>query len=196
MAVTAASTAVFLDKDGTVIEDVPYNIDPSKMRFAPGAEQGLRALRDAGYRLVIVSNQSGVARGYFSEPALAVVEHNLREMMAGIGIPLDGFYYCPHHPDASLLEYRTECGCRKPKPGLLLRAAQELDIDLSGSWLIGDILDDIEAGRAAGCGTVLIGNGNETEWRVSAARWPDHIATDLAQAARYIAGARREAACR
>ena len=192
----AATTAVFLDKDGTVLEDVPYNIDPGRMRFAPGAEQGLRELHDEGYRLVIISNQSGVARGYFPESALASVERKLSEMMGGIGIPLDGFYYCPHHPEARLAEYRMECGCRKPKPGLLLRAAHEMNIDLSASWLVGDILDDIEAGRAVGCGTVLIGNGNETEWRVSAERWPDHIAADLAQAARYIAGARREATCR
>src|SRR3954470_4364570 len=118
-------SAVFLDKDGTLIEDVPYNVDPARIRLMPGAAGGLRALDAAGYRLIVVSNQSGVARGYFEEAALAAVEARLRELLAEAGVPLAGFYYCPHHPEGSVAAYAVECSCRKPQPGLLVRAARE-----------------------------------------------------------------------
>jgi D-glycero-D-manno-heptose 1,7-bisphosphate phosphatase len=139
--------AVFLDKDGTLVEDVPYNVDPGRIRLTAGAVEGLCALHGAGYRLVVVSNQSGVARGYFPERALAVVEIRLRELLAEAGVPLAGFYYCPHHPHGSIGAYAVACPCRKPAPGLIVRAATEHGIDPGRSWLIGDILDDVEAGR-------------------------------------------------
>src|SRR5262249_17961086 len=151
--------------DGTLIEDVPYNVDPEKIRLAPGAVEGLASLHESGYPLVIVSNQSGVARGLFPESALLKVERALRRMLAEFGVPLAGFYSCPHHPEGTVASHAIACRCRKPAPGLLRRAADELGIDLAQSWMVGDILDDIEAGRRAGCRTVLIDNGNETEWR-------------------------------
>ncbi len=179
--------AVFLDKDGTLIYDVPYNVDPAEIRLMPGALQALRALYDAGFMPIIVTNQSGVARGYFPETALERVEEHLRQLLAGAGVPLYGFYYCPHHPEGELPEYTGECGCRKPAAGMLVRAAAEHDIDLSRSWFIGDILHDVEAGRRAGCRTVLLDNGGETEWVLAGPhRLPHHICDTLLEAAQVI----------
>ena len=186
--------AVFLDKDGTLVEDVPYNVDPGRIRLAPGAAEGLRLLHRAGYRLFVVSNQSGVARGYFPERALTAVAERLRHLLAGCAVPLAGFYYCPHHPAGAVEEHAVVCACRKPAPGLLLRAAREHGVDLARSWLVGDILDDVEAGRRAGCRTILVDNGHETEWVLRPERVPHRIASDLLDAARLIADyGRREA---
>ncbi len=181
-----SSKAIFLDKDGTLIDDVPYNVDPARIVLAPGSREGLRLLHQMGYPLIVITNQSGVARGYFSESALSAVEQRLRELLAEISVPLAGFYYCPHHPGGVVPNYAIECDCRKPQPGLLTTAARELGICLSQSWFVGDILNDVEAGRAAGCRTILIDNGNETEWELSRQRLPHHIVTDLTEAARVI----------
>jgi D-glycero-D-manno-heptose 1,7-bisphosphate phosphatase len=180
-----AKRAVFLDKDGTLIEDVPYNVDPEQMRLTAGAV-GLRQLHRSGYLLIIISNQSGVARGYFPEAALVAVEQRSRDLLAQLDIPLTAFYYCPHHPAGRVAEYAIACHCRKPEPGLLLQAAIDYDIDLSQSWFIGDILNDVEAGQRAGCRTILLDNGNETEWIVSPQRIPHSVATDLTNAAQII----------
>src|SRR5438093_11179442 len=109
--------AVFLDKDGTLIEDVPYNVDPGQITLAPGAAEGAALLAEAGYALVVVSNQSGVARGLFKEDALIAVERRLRELLAVLDVPLAGFFYCPHHPQGKVPRYATVCSCRKPAPG-------------------------------------------------------------------------------
>ncbi len=180
------AAAVFLDKDGTLLEDVPYSVDRSNMKVLQGAGEGLRLLSSAGYRLLVVSNQSGVARGYFPEQALVGVETRLGEMFTELGVPLEAFYFCPHHPMGRVPEYAVSCSCRKPQPGLILRAAAEHDLDVGRSWMIGDILDDVEAGHRAGCRTVLIDNGNETEWELTPARRPDYTAPDLSEAAACI----------
>ncbi|HEX2267435.1 MAG TPA: HAD family hydrolase [Actinomycetota bacterium] len=181
--------AVFLDKDGTLVENVPYSADPVKMRLCPGAAEGIRMLGEAGFRLFVVSNQSGVARGHFGEHELVGVEARLRTLMGQAGVKLDAFYYCPHHPEGSVAEYSLACDCRKPEPGMILNAGRDHAIDLAGSWLIGDILDDVEAGRRAGCRTILIDNGHETEWRTSPDRTPDHVAANLIEAAEIILSA-------
>ncbi len=183
-----SNRAVFLDKDGTLIENLPYNVDPSRIYLAPEVGKALHLLHKSGYMLVVVTNQSGVARGMFAEEALEAVEQKLRSLLQEkAGVPLDGFYYCPHHPDGIIPEYAIECSCRKPEPGMLRKAARELDIDLKQSWMTGDILNDIEAGNRAGCRTVLIDNGNETEWETSSYdRQPDFIVTNLLEAAQAI----------
>lgn len=181
--------AVFLDKDGTLIEDVPYNVDPQLIKLTSGAIEGLLFLQKAGYKLIVITNQSGVAHGYFPESALLAVEERLHQLLALSSISLDGFYYCPHHPDGVVPEFALTCDCRKPAPGLLLHAACEHNIDLQNSWFIGDILNDVEAGRRAGCKTILIDNGNETEWQLSKLRTPHYIVTDLAAAAQVILSA-------
>lgn len=182
--------AVFLDKDGTIVENVPYNVDPTSLRLSRGAPDALAHLAEAGYRLVVVTNQSGVARGLFPEDALVDVEAELRRQLAARGVTIDGFYYCPHHPQGSVPGYATSCDCRKPRPGLLYRAAAELELDLSDSWLVGDILDDVEAGCRAGCRTVLLDNGGETEWIAGDCREPDAIVPDLLAAAAVVLAGR------
>lgn len=177
---------VFLDKDGTLVDDVPYNVDPERIRLLPGVLEGLRSLQAAGYRFIVVTNQSGVARGYFPEKALIKVESRLCELLAQGGVPLGGFYYCPHHPDGVVLGYAVECSCRKPAPGLILRAAEEGGVDLRNAWLVGDILNDVECGRQAGVRTILIDNGNETEWILSPWRRPHFIAANLEEASQII----------
>ena len=178
--------AVFLDKDGTLIEDVAYNVDPMRITLARGAAEGLYLLVRRGYRIIVVSNQPGVALGIFPEHALRGVESRLRELLRDVGVPLAGFHYCPHLPGGRLPEYAVPCACRKPASGLLVRAAREHGVDLERSWMVGDILDDIEAGHGAGCRTALIDNGNETEWDLTPGRRPDKVASDLFEAAALI----------
>ncbi|GMA15511.1 D-glycero-alpha-D-manno-heptose-1,7-bisphosphate 7-phosphatase [Deinococcus metallilatus] len=184
--------AVLLDKDGTLIEDVPYNVDPALIRLAPGVGEALRALHGAGYTLVVVTNQSGVARGLFPESALEGVEVRLRELLAAEGVPLSGFYACPHHPEGTVAKYTRDCDCRKPQPGLLRRAAKELDLDLAASWMVGDILNDVEAGGRAGCRTVLLDTGGETEWVLGQYRTPDVTARNWSEVAAAILAAEAE----
>lgn len=178
--------AVFLDKDGTLIEDVPFNVAVDRIRFAPMAFESLRELQQLGYLLIIITNQSGIALGKFEEAAIKQVEYFFEKSFRMHGILLSGFYYCPHHPNGIVREYSFECDCRKPKPGLLLKASEALDIDLERSWMVGDILNDIEAGNLAGCKTILINNGNETEWIMSEDRNPGFIASGLWEAASNI----------
>lgn len=180
------NAAVFLDKDGTLVEDVPYNVDPARIVLVPGAAAGLRRLAGLGYRLFVVSNQAGLALGRFDAAALERAWRHLAGMLAAQGVVLDGFYHCPHHPQGTNAALAMACTCRKPAPGLLLRAAAEHGIDLASSWMVGDILHDVEAGRRAGCRTVLVDVGNETEWVRSPWRTPDFVATSFAQAAALI----------
>lgn len=186
--------AVFLVKDGTLIEDVPDNVDPARMRLIPGVADGLRILGRAGYQLVVISNQPGVAFGYYNEEALLLVAERLRDLFMAIPAPLTDFYYCPHHPEGTVVHYRRMvCMCRKPAPGLIFRATFEHKIDLSRSWFVGDILDDVEAGRRAGCKTILIDNGHETEWQLTPPRRPHFIAVDLYEATHKIIFSERDA---
>lgn len=179
--------AVFIDKDGTLIDDLPYNVDPERMRLASGAGPALQSLQRLGFWLIVVSNQSGIARGRIAESAMAGVHERLRDLLAPFDVRLDGFYYCPHWPHGRVARHAFACDCRKPRPGMLLRAAAEHGISCAASWMIGDILDDVEAGRRAGCRTILIDNGNETEWELGPLRHPHRLARDLPQAARLIA---------
>lgn len=178
--------AVFLDKDGTIVKDVPYNADPSRLCLMPGVIEGLQTLIGAGYVPIIVSNQSGVALGRFGESGLVRLSNGLKRLLGQHEIRLGGCYFCPHHPDGVVPRFAIPCECRKPRPGMLHRAARELRIDLQSSWMIGDILDDVEAGNRAGCQTVLIDNGGETEWQRSEARNPTFVAGDLEVAANLI----------
>ena len=178
--------AVFLDKDGTLLEDVPYNVKPSLMRFAPGAREALTALSASSFVLFVISNQAGVALGKFPRASLDDVEAQLRNLFRECGATLCGAYWCPHHPAGHVAPYDVACDCRKPAAGLLLRAAREHRIDLARSWFIGDILDDVEAGNRAGCRTVLLDNGHETEWLEGALRVPSARAADLREATQIV----------
>ena len=178
--------AVFLDKDGTLIDNVPYNVDPQRVSLARGAGGALRALKAHGFALVVVSNQPGIALGRFRLPALAAVEGRIQELLAPSSVAIDAFYYCPHLPQAANVRFAVRCLCRKPQPGLLRQAARDWQIDLAQSWLVGDILDDVEAGNRASCRTVLVDTGNETEWRLGSHRQPQHLVGSLRQAAHWI----------
>lgn len=175
--------AVFLDKDGTLIEDVPYNVDISQIRFSPHAFEALRQLEEHGFLLIIITNQSGLGLGYFGEEQLKQVEQALSETLKTHQVHLQGFYYCPHVPDE---KGKPTCECRKPEAGLFVRAAKEWNIHLPSSWMIGDILNDVEAGHRAGCKAILLDNGNETEWETGELRSPDYLVKDLKEAADII----------
>jgi D,D-heptose 1,7-bisphosphate phosphatase len=179
--------AVFLDKDGTLVDDIPYNVAPQRVSLCNGAGPALRLLARLGYRLFVVTNQDGIAFGRFGEDAMDAVASRLQHLLQHEHLTLAGFYYCPHHPEGSVAPYATACHCRKPKPGLLLKAAHDHGIDLRASWMVGDILHDVEAGNRAGCRTILLDNGNETEWRLGPRRVPTRMAPDLYTAAVLIA---------
>lgn len=182
----ALKPAIFLDKDGTLLVDVPYNVDPRKMRFAPGALEGLARLASSGLPLIVISNQPGIALAKFPPEKISAVRDQLARMFAQAGATLAGFYFCPHHPNGVHPSYSMFCECRKPAPGLLHIAADRHQIDLFESWFIGDILDDVEAGRRAGCRTILLDNGNETVWERNEWRVPDRIEHDLDGASRWV----------
>ncbi len=169
--------AAFLDRDGTLIVDKPYNVDPRQIEILPGVPEALRALQDAGYLLVVVTNQSGIARGFFAESALRAMHRHLARLFAGQRVSIAAFYYCPHHTAGRVPTLATSCFCRKPRPGMLLRAAADWSIDLGRSWMIGDRATDTQAGRAAGCRTVLLGNRAGSS---------EPTATNLLDAARQI----------
>ena len=171
--------AIFIDKDGTLIHDVPYNVDPQNVRLAMGAGGALRRMKNAGYQLIVISNQSGVAKGLFEEKDLLPVNRQIQALLAPHGVKVDAFYYCPHGPD-------DDCECRKPMPGMILRAARDYGADPQSSWMIGDILNDVEAGNRAGCQTIHIDNGNETKWVRGDYRQPLYTVKDLAEAADII----------
>ena len=172
----SAMKAVFIDKDGTLVENVPYNVDAARLALTRHAEEAIRILDARGYLLLVVSNQPGIAMGKFRAGELQSVFRRLKDLLPAI----DGFYFCPHAAEEG-------CECRKPASGMLERAAREHGIDLAQSWMVGDILDDVEAGRRAGCRTVLLDNGNETEWRAGPGREPHYVASDLRAAAQVIA---------
>jgi histidinol-phosphate phosphatase family protein len=174
--------AVFIDKDGTLIHDVPYNTDPALVRFTPHAPAGLRQLARSGFALFIVTNQPALADGRITRAAFdALRAHIDRRLFDEAGVVLDGWCVCPHAAAPPPL-----CSCRKPAPGLLWRAAREHRLDLARSWMVGDILDDIEAGRRATCSTVLLDVGNETVWHLTPQRLPHHRCADLGAAASVI----------
>lgn len=185
----STSPAVFLDKDGTLVENVSHNVDVRRVRIYPDALRALAKLAAAGYKLIVVSNQPGIAHGCFNETAIKTVRDFIHDAFAKKGIALAGFYFCPHHPEGSVKKYAIHCDCRKPRSGLIERAAKEHYIDTGHSWMVGDILNDVEAGNRAGCRTILVDRGNETEWLTGPFRQPDWVVSDLFGAAGHIVGA-------
>ena len=181
---------VFIDKDGTLVEDLPYNVDPARVRFAPGAREAIRLLGGVGLDLVVVTNQSGVARGYFDETDLARLGKHLEREVAALGGRLVGFYACPHLPDGIVEAFAVECSCRKPAPGLVHRAAEEIGADRRRSWFIGDTWMDVAAGAAAGCRTILVGPEYRDRTGHPPGVVPDAAVPDLLAAAHVILAAR------
>lgn len=176
------SKAVFLDRDGVLNHDSGYVFRSADLKILPGVPEALRALKDAGYLLLVVTNQSGIARGMFSEADVAVFHDHLRaEIMRQGGPDFDGIYTCPHHPDGNDPQYAITCQCRKPQPGLIQNAARDFNVDLGSSWMIGDKDSDASAARAAGVRAILI--------RSKKYQQTDNLAqsvTDITQAVRLI----------
>ena len=188
--------AVFLDRDGVINElvyhqdqgviDSPFTV--KQFRLLPGVGKAIKQFRDMGYKVIIISNQPGMAKEHMSRQTFAEICQKMRDELTGDGAFLDGEYYCFHHPEAKVAELKANCECRKPKPGLLLQAAQDMDINLSQSWMIGDGLTDVKAGKQAGCRTILLGRMkcelchlmDEENAR------PDTICSDLSEAAEKI----------
>lgn len=185
--------AIFLDRDGVLIEDVHLLTNPWDIRILEGVPQALNTLKEAGFQLIMVSNQTVVARGLATEQEVCAINTEMARLVQDAGGPrLDGLYFCPHHPNATLPAYRIACECRKPRPGLLLRAAREHNVHLGFSFMIGDRITDIIAGAKTGCRTVLVQTGKhqaapiETVEPLDKSVQPDHICADLRAAAKWI----------
>lgn len=187
---TKARRAVFIDRDGTISEEVGYVNHITRYRVFPFAADAVRALNEAGWLAVLVTNQAGVARGYFKEELIGEVHAILARELRREGARLDAVYYCPHHPSAGEPPFRRDCDCRKPKPGLILRAARELDVDIARSWMVGDRYSDIELARNAGSRSAFVLTGyGRGELEHQSGAWshrPDIIAEDLLEAVRAI----------
>jgi D-glycero-D-manno-heptose 1,7-bisphosphate phosphatase len=180
---------VFFDRDGTINEEVCYLSHEDQLKLIDGTAEAIKSLKKAGFKIIIFSNQAGVARGYFSEQTLNRIHQVMADMLRAQGAHLDAIYYCPHHPTAGIGFYRMDCDCRKPKPGMLERAARELKIDLSRSFVVGDKISDLEAGYAVGCRGVLVrtGYGLQAEKKFSNYKFqPHHVAANIFEAARWI----------
>jgi len=189
-ATAPARRAVFLDRDGTILDELGYLSEPERVRLLPGAAEALARLSAAGLALVVVTNQSGVARGRIEPAALERVHRRMEELLAEHDVRLDAILACPHHPDVGEPPYRTACDCRKPAPGLILRGAEALGADLGRSFVVGDSARDLEAGARAGVPhrfLVATGKGPEAHEALVARGEVDHVyVRDLAAAADAI----------
>lgn len=178
--------AVFLDRDGTLIEEVGYLDALARISVFPFSVDAVRLLNRAGLAVVVVTNQSGVARGYFDEPLVESTHRHIAAVLARGGARVDGFYYCPHHPEGRVAAYRLDCDCRKPRPGLLHRAAKELGVDLARSFVVGDRAHDIATGVNAGARGVLVRTGYGRAHEAEAAPSAAAVADNLAEAVSWI----------
>lgn len=175
--------AVFLDRDGTLTHPRHYPSKPADLVLYEDAVPLLRQLKRRGALLIVITNQSGIARGLFSGEEFAVAQADLERRLASRGVRLDAVYHCPHHPDGTVPVLSVRCACRKPEPGLLLRAAADHGVDLSRSWMIGDALTDIEAGRRAGCRSILVRRAPDGPQPADSA---DVVTASTAEALRHV----------
>ena len=182
--------AVFIDRDGTISEEVGYVNHPSRFRVFPYSAEAIRVLNDAGWLAIVVTNQAGVARGYFAEDVIHKIHDQLTRDLQNAAARLDAIYYCAHHPSVGEPPYRFDCDCRKPKPGLIERAAKDFDIDLAASWMAGDRYSDIELARNAGVKSALVMSGyGRGEWEHQRSEWkhqPELISENLLEAVQEI----------
>lgn len=180
---------VFLDRDGTIIEEIDFLSNSSDLQLIPSSAEAIRALNTLGIQTFVITNQSGIARGYFDEPKLQKIHKQLTECLRNEHAYLDAIYYCPHHIEGTIRRYRVECRCRKPKTGMLERAVRDFGIDLRKSFVIGDKMTDIQTGKNAGARSILVltGYGNDELDRLSRNKiTPDYVANDLLDAVGYI----------
>ena len=182
--------AVFMDRDGTISEEVGYINHRSRFRLFPFAAAAIKQLNEHGWLAIVVTNQAGVARGYFPEQMIESVHADMTKQVADADARIDAIYYCAHHPTVGEPPYRFDCDCRKPKPGLIQRAAEDFSIDLAGSWMIGDRYSDVELARNAGVRSMLVMTGyGRGEWEHQRPSWtvqPDLVAENLLEAVRVV----------
>lgn len=182
--------AVFIDRDGTISEEVGYINHPSRFRLFPFSAVAIKLLNETGWLAIVITNQAGVARGYFSEEMIETVHKRLQQDLENNGARLDAIYYCAHHPSVGEPPYRFDCDCRKPKPGMIRRAVKDLQIDPASSWMVGDRYSDIELARNAGINSAFVMTGyGRGEWEHQKANWdhqPDLIAENLLEAVEAI----------
>lgn len=182
--------ALFMDRDGTVSEEVGYVNHPSRFRVFPYTAEAIKLLNDSGWLAIVVTNQAGVARGYFAEDIIARVHDQLRHQLESASAKLDAIYYCAHHPSVGEPPYRLDCDCRKPKPGLIDRAAKDFEIDLERSWMVGDRYGDIELARNAGLHSAFVLSGyGRGEWEYQRSTWelePEVVGETLLDVARIV----------
>lgn len=181
-----SNKAIFMDRDDTLIEDPGYINDPDQVKLLDGVPEALVEFRNMGYKLVVVSNQSAVARGIVTEKVLDDIHDRLKQLLAKKQAYLDNIYYCPYHPNGVISKYRKESDLRKPNPGMLLAAAEQMDIDLGQSWAIGNSEHDVEAGRRAGCKTILIDNSSHSKKRIHPTLNPDYRAVNIKEVVNII----------
>ncbi len=181
-----SNKAIFLDRDDTLIEDPGYINDPDQVVLLDGAAKALIELRNMGYKLIVVSNQAAVAHGIVTEKLLGQIHDRLNQLLAEKNAPLDRIYYCPYHPEGAVQKYRKESNSRKPNPGMLLTAADEMDIDLARSWVIGNSGSDVQAGQRAGCKTILITHPSHYKHSESAHAEPDYKAINITEAVNIV----------
>ena len=185
--------AVFLDRDGTINEEVGYLDSLDKLKIIPSAYEAIRLINESGMKVVVISNQAGVARGFFTEDFVKITHEYLQTALRQQGATIDNFYYCPHHPTEGIEPYRKDCNCRKPAPGMLLRAVQDLNIDLTRSYLVGDRFNDMEAGKKIGVRGILVKTGfgqsllqDDGPDEATPENKPDFIAADILEAVKWI----------
>jgi D-glycero-D-manno-heptose 1,7-bisphosphate phosphatase len=190
------NAAIFLDRDGVINEliyypehsiiDSPFTENQFKLTLSAG--EAIKKFHELGFKVIVISNQPGIAKGNLSATAFEAISREMSEQLAEVGASLDGEYYCLHHPEAKVQSLKTKCSCRKPEPGLIFQAAKDMSIDLSRSWMIGDGLTDIKAGKKAGCRTILIGRMKCESCQLMDEQdsHPDFIAPDLLEASRIV----------
>ena len=182
--------AVFIDRDGTISEEVGYVNHPSRFRLFPFSSEAIRILNDSGWLAIVVTNQAGVARGYFSEDVIKQIHQQLESALQAESARLDAIYYCAHHPSVGEPPYRLDCDCRKPKPGLIEEAARDFEIDMLASWMVGDRYSDIELARNAGLRSAFVLSGyGRGEWEYQSQAWklqPDLVCENLLEAVKSI----------
>lgn len=179
--------AVFLDRDGVITQEPPhYAHELSQLKLIPKSADAIRLLNENGFVVIVASNQAGIAHGYYREEDAILFHQAMKENLAKESAYIDAIYYCPHHPEAKIERYRVDCNCRKPKPGMLTRAEKELNIDLKQSFIVGDKLSDIEAGKRAGCKTIMVRTGQGVKELKSNEIDCDYVANDLHDAVQHI----------
>ena len=184
-------SAIFLDRDGTINEDIGYVSRPEELMLYSWAADAIRLINESGIKAIVVTNQSGVARGIYTEETLDAIHRRLTDTLAAHGARIDAVYYCPHHPEYGDRRYRKECECRKPSPGMLERAVREYAIDLSNSYVIGDKASDIQLASGAGARGVLVRTGYGAETAENPDVWPckpEFVADNLLEAVDRIVG--------